>query len=334
MWFVHCLALVALYCISPVLSAAQSTLSANKVSLGSQSEDLIVSIGGLQSDQVRVFDLRTGTLKKTLNHPFWTAVNSRVVALDDHGHLWVGDDETNSLYEFDRNYRFIRTFPVDTSCIGPPPGSGVRSMAFSPSGELFCVGSWQSGTINYLFEVDPQTQQTVQCADLDGLAGSQFEPTRLTVGPDGLIYVSSWGAGNTSSARVAVVDPNSPGANTFAPVATLDPGGLELLSASVQVLPSESIVLGAMAAGATSSSIWLSDPGQSNWTQVLTCPSHGGFAEFTVGHGLVFTNGSPCDVGLGFIAVYSSTGLLQGSIDLNQGKSPVMQGFQGAVIRH
>jgi len=264
-----------------IISPFFSGISAQPSQSSQNMEQLIVTYEGTRP-AVRILDLATGEVIKTLHHNDWKISGAgRPVVIDQHGHIWVCDVENQTIYQFDRYANFIRSFEIDTSGIGSPPGAGFRSFVFGEKGTLFAVGGWLSATENYLFEIDPETEETLKCTNLDAITGSKFEPARMTLGPDGLLYITEWSGSGQGQHRIAVIDPAEHTLNKI----IKDPiFGINL--GSIYVLPGGSIALGDFSNG----TLWLSDPKQAIWNELISGPNIGNYSIFYIGHGYAYAS--------------------------------------------
>ncbi|MCB9896905.1 MAG: hypothetical protein H6825_02760 [Planctomycetes bacterium] len=242
------------------------------------SEELIVATE--DPPVVLVLDLASGVVKRTLTRPTWQPSGAgRPIALDREGHLFVVDVATTTITEFDRDDRFVRTFPVDLSCAGDPTGSGIRDLEVTRRGTLVALGGWVSGSINWLLEIDPETGETIHCCDIDAAVGSSFEGARLALDADDVAYVTEY-APDAGPKRVAVID--VPSCTLIELVAT---PAVDTNLVDVEVTPGGAMVVGDNHGGFT----WLSDASRQQFCALGSCTgSYANHATFTVSHGMLY----------------------------------------------
>lgn len=165
--------------------------------------DVIVAHGQVPGG-IRVYDgEKNYQLKAVIDRPEWTlsaGPSARSVEIGPDDHIWVtdanayperGDFKSGELYEFDPNFRFIGSFPIQLHC-GDAVGRGIRGFTFSPKGSIFITGSWQDpevGIVNLLLEIAPDRGATFSCVRL--FAGL-FSLNDLEMGKDGFVYASGW----------------------------------------------------------------------------------------------------------------------------------------------
>ena len=123
---------------------------------------------------VRVLDTATDSLGGTLDNPAWTTQGmGRYLTFDPAGHLWVGDDASGGVFEYDGNLNFVRAVFI-------PGVDGPNGLAFTPDGSLFVV-SFRNRS---LFKFDVGSLQVIWQMDL-----ADLEPNYVEVGHGGHLFL-------------------------------------------------------------------------------------------------------------------------------------------------
>ena len=270
-------------------------------------EQLLVSsnevIGG---GAVRVFDLKHGSLLRQLQRPQWTRTKQgRPLALDGQGRLWVKDG-SETLYQFDRRYRFLRSFTLDLSLLGSPVGDGFTDMTFAQDGTLWLVGNWDGDNLSYLLQVDPETEDILTFQDLQSRFSPPFGAARMAWASDTVLYLTE---GPTSAGPPMGRIGLSTGAVLAGPA-----GPREFQD--IQRLPGGALLLGARDSG----ELWLSSPNLSIWNVVQSCGSPLAYSQFALSHGRAHVVSGDCGSVRGELdVVHLKSGTVERTIDLTAG---------------
>jgi hypothetical protein len=127
---------------------------------------------------VRILDLGANTLVGTLDNTAWTSGGGgRYLSFSPDGHLWVSDDNSDCVYEFNEGLGFIRSL-----CI--PGVDGPGSVAASEPGVLY-ITSFRNRTV---FKYDLQNAQVIWQLELGSL-----EPNYLKIGHGGNLFITGSG---------------------------------------------------------------------------------------------------------------------------------------------
>jgi len=278
--------------------------------------------------EVRIFQLG-GILEKKLTDSRWS--QGVHACLSAHGELAVlGNVLTQHLFIYDRNDVLRNAFLIDVSGTPVPPNSpGIRSIAYGPYGTIFAVGGWSSATINYLFEIDPETEETLNAWNLDVIAGRPFEPSRMILARDPVtggdsLYVTEWSSRGLGLAEILVIDPKTLGVTQTitTPVAGPDPLG------AVAVTPGGSILVGDFNGG----TLWISDKTRTTWSQLQSCPgAPGAFSILAIAYSFAWVDAGACGASPGDIwQVEIATGKVRATkINLGSGS-----GALDVLVRH
>ncbi len=307
------LALLSFLMATPICSSAISAQpTAAFLADGRHHGQLIIARENTSCPSViTVIDLLTGKVIREFTHPaFVSSGAGRNLAVDTNGHLWVMDNQTDTVFVFDRLDRFVRSVPISKTCANNPGGTGFRGMAFGPRGTLFIVAGWNSGSVNYAFEVEPETGEVLRCVnvDQDPMVAPRFEMARIGAASDGNLYITEYGA-NYNSTRIGVMDPDTM-AITKVVTSGSFPSNTNLLS--IAVLPGGSIVVSEGSGQTGQSSLWRFDATQTNCSLLATYPSASGeWDAFAVANGSAYSRTNGCIGQPGWIV---KTDLLTGAI--------------------
>ncbi|MEM7087708.1 MAG: thrombospondin type 3 repeat-containing protein [Bacteroidota bacterium] len=112
----------------------------------------------------------------------------------------------NDLYVSSRSNHSVKRFNSITGAFIEdfvPSGSGglnaVQEILFGPDGNLYVSGRFNSSILQYDGETGAFLGEFTSGYDLD-------EPTKMSIGPDGLLYISQWGQTNSSVVRFNMDD--------------------------------------------------------------------------------------------------------------------------------
>jgi len=110
------------------------------------------------------------------------------------------------LYVSSRSNHTIKRYNSETGAFIEdfvPSGSGginaIQEVFFGPDGHLYAVGRGNTAVFRYDGETGEFLGPFTSGYDLD-------EPTKMSIGPDGLLYVSQWGQTNSSVVRFNMTD--------------------------------------------------------------------------------------------------------------------------------
>jgi WD40 repeat protein len=187
-----------------------------------RNDELIVS--GSNNGAIGVYDIETGDYLRSLVEP-GIMKGAHTILWTDSGDMLISDGQANAIRRFDRDGNYLGDLTTNSE-LNLPLG-----MEFSPDRSSFYVSNFNDGWIN---EFDMQTGEHLGQLFQAGSAADD-----LTYGPDGLLYVTSYGSnsiyrydhatgieeifiGSTSGLR-------SPNSVLFVPT----PAGVILIGASV-----------------------------------------------------------------------------------------------------
>jgi len=127
---------------------------------------------------VRILDTQTNSLVGALDHPVWTTQGrGRYLTFAPDRHLWVVDDDSDGVFEFDTNLSFVRTLYI-------PGVDGPGGIVFDSEGLLYLV-SFRNRT---LFKYDLQNAQVIWQLELGSL-----EPNYVKIGHGGNLFITGNG---------------------------------------------------------------------------------------------------------------------------------------------
>ncbi len=144
---------------------------------------------------VRELNTLTDCFERSYNHDAWQSDGSgRYLAFAGSGsdcRLWVTDDPTQSIYQFDIGGCSSKSYVVNT------PESINDIEYYSGNGMLYALTMGPSGSSSHLVEIDLVTgSQTTRLS-----WGSGFQAHMMGFGPDGYLYITRF-YGDLFAARV------------------------------------------------------------------------------------------------------------------------------------
>ena len=142
-------------------------------------------------DNIEIFDVATGAHIRRLdtgNDSYWYK-NPEDLAFSPDGRLYASVD-------FGSNNPGIWVFDLDTGEVLDTFGSGaVRGMTFGSDGSLYAANYYSNNSGSAIKRYDPSTGALLSAFDSTNIGGLH-NPSGITTGPDGLLYVADFSMGS------------------------------------------------------------------------------------------------------------------------------------------